>query len=268
MHGGTSGRHTNTIRLVVIMTVAILFVLFVKGYAVEALEMYERAALTVFPSAERAYAYGNRHFDARLSGFYDIEHAQKMYLSALALDPSHGGVRHQLGRVAFLRGEFPTAMSYLNEEIALPGGPVSTSTYYMRGLVQGYMGAYDAAIVDYTRYIESDPTSWAARTDCAWVMLKNNDPARALALVDGGLSHFPHNPWLLNTKAIALFELGRVAEAHDAAVQAKHSVEELTEEQWLTAYPGNDPRVAGEGIRTLQSSIEGNLVKIQASLSE
>jgi len=226
--------------------------------------MYENAAFALAPSAERASAYGERHFDAERPAFYDIARAEYFYEKAVALDDQYPYVHHQLARIAFLRGRFGAALAEIDKEIALYGDE-HLNSYYVRGLIEGYMGRYDEAARDYERFLESHPNSWAALNDYAWVLLKAERYADALSAADRGLANFPDNPWLLNSSAIALYELDRWAEALEAARRASRAAEELTEGEWLTAYPGNDPKIAGEGMAALRASIADNMHRIETA---
>ena len=47
---------------------------------------YERSALALFPSAERAFSYGSRHLDYAHPSLYSIDDAAYFYQKAAALD--------------------------------------------------------------------------------------------------------------------------------------------------------------------------------------
>ena len=221
----------------------------------------------VAPTAERAYATGARHFDAMNSTEYDIKRAERYFEKALVLNPKLPYLQHQLARIAFLRGDFATALSRINLE--LEGNPnPSPSSYYVRGLIEGYIGKYTDAVKDYEVYVKSDPTNWAATNDLAWVLLKANRPKDALAAIDKILPLWPENPWLLNSKTTALFELGRLQEAREAATAASRAVMQITERDWLRAYPGNDPLIAAEGIQSFQSAVIQNMHSISVALEK
>ena len=250
--------------------VLLLAVAFVLGalflFRGELVYWYEQVAFSTVPSAERAYRYGDRHFDAMRSDFYNIGRAEGFYREALELDFAMPLVRHQLARIDFLRGEFPRALSLIDAEIALPGGPASPSSYYVRGLILGYMGRYSEAAEDYQKFIEIHPGTWAAANDYAWVLLKAERFEEAADAAEMGLATWPESPWLLNSKAIALYELGELKGARAAAEAASKAAENITEEQWLIAYPGNDPRIALEGIAALKNSIAENMHTITAAV--
>jgi tetratricopeptide (TPR) repeat protein len=224
--------------------------------------LVEEAMLVLDRDAARAYRYGSAHFDARKTASYDIARAETLFKRALAIDPSVPYAKHQLARIYFIQGDFVTALRYINEELAEQKSP-SASSYYIRGLILGYMGRYEEAAKDYAEYLTYDPTNWAALNDYAWVLLKGEKFFEAREALARGLKSFPENPWLLNSYAIALFELGDFEAARPALAKAEITVERITEQEWHTAYPGNDPRIASEGIRTLRESIKKNKQRLE-----
>ena len=228
--------------------------------------MYETAALRLDPSAARAASYGDRHFDAQNLAAYDIERAEYFFGRALALDSRYPNLQHQLARIAFLRSDFGIALARINIELANNPQP-SPSSYYVRGLIEGYMGLYDGAAKDYERYLQSDPNNWAALNDYAWVLLKVGRSADAAVATERGLGYFPDNAWLLNTSAIALYEIGDLPLARIRAEAATAASGAVTEEEWLLAYPGNDPKIAKDGIASLQKSSRDNMHTILLALA-
>lgn len=225
----------------------------------------EDVRLWIAPSAARAYAYGSRHLDATHPSRYDIKRAEFYLLKAFEFDSQYPNVQHQLARIAFLKGEFSRALARVNLEIEQ--NPNHTpSAYYLRGLIYGYMGNYDAAISDYKNYLESDPTNWAALNDYAWVLLKEGRFVDASNTTAGALSLWPENPWLLNTHAISLYELGSFDAALVHSEAAARFVKMVSIQDWLRAYPGNDPKSAESGIHTLQESIMNNMHMIQVAV--
>ncbi len=250
-----------------ILLATILFVVFfaivgVRTIPASAADMYEDYRFSKNPSAERAYEIASENFDARYPEAYDVERARKYFRLALELNPALPNLHHQLARIEFLIGNFEQALSHINTEIRGAETPLP-SAFYVKGLIEGYMGSYANAALNYERYLAADPYNWAALNDYAWVLLKGERFQEALVATDIGLQHFPDNAWLLNSKATALYELGQYDNAHTAALRASETVGTITEQNWLTAYPGNDPRVAAAGLFTLRTSIEKNLRLIQ-----
>ena len=91
------------------------------------------------------------------------------------------------------------------------------------------------------------------------MVVKEEKPEEGVHVTVGGLGEFPDNPWLLNTNAVALFELGFTEAAHAQAYRALLMSVSVTPEQWLIAYPGNDPAIAVQGITAFQSAIIANI---------
>lgn len=218
------------------------------------------------PSAEEALALGQMHFSSHQGRLYDVDKAEWYLKQAYDLNPELPYVHHELGRIAFLRGDFDTALAYLDTEIELHGESLP-NTFYVRGLIQGFRGDYDAAALDYAVYLKHDPNNWAAINDYAWVLLKSKKHDEALEQLKRGLLFFPNNPWLLNSASIAYYELGKYESAYTSAVRAAYFAGMVTVQDWLTAYPGNDPRVAKRGVEELRNSIQGNMHMSERALT-
>ena len=176
-------------------------------------------------SASELVLVGSQYFDSGKARMYDIERAQILFDRALSRDPTIPFAHHQLARIAFLRGDFYSALRLIDAEIALPGGPKSPSSYYIRGLIEGYMGAYNDSAHSYEEYLTFDPHNWAAINDYAWVLLKANRPKDAAGATASGLVLFPTNPWLLNTNATALYEVGDKEHARIQIMKAREAVQ-------------------------------------------
>lgn len=227
---------------------------------------YEVLSLAAFPSAARAYAYGERHFSTESAAAYNPNRAAYFFRETIRLDPRFGAAYHELARLEFLRGNFTGALVLIDQAIDV-SEPDIPSSHYVKGLIEGYMGRYDDAARDYATYIAYDPTNWAATNDLAWVLLKDGRNQEALEAIDKVLPLWRDNAWLLNSRAIALYEVGRYKEAQDNAQEAREHVENVTESMWSMAYPGNDPKVARQGIATLKGSIEQNMHMIEIALA-
>src|SRR5688572_10692461 len=84
---------------------ALATVLFSDRLAIVLHNSTESILFAVDPSAERAYRYGNHHFDATANTYaYDIDRATFYFERALELDPSLPYIHHQMARVYFLKG--------------------------------------------------------------------------------------------------------------------------------------------------------------------
>ncbi len=252
-----------------ILFIGILIITIIFSYGttiMHAIEyLHEDIVYAHNPKAEVAYGLGNKHFDsANHAGEYDIDRAEYFFRLAVLQDPHIPSIYHQLARIEFLRGNFAAAMGFINIQIDNQGENIPNS-YYVRGLIEGYMGAYKESALSYETYLKYNPHNWAAINDYAWVLLKANRPNDAAVATAGGLVLFPHNPWLLNTNATALYENGDISHARIQIMKAHEAVQSITKSEWLTSYPGNDPQVADQGIATFKQSIEDNIHSMYAS---
>ncbi len=217
-----------------------------------------RLSYALRPTPERALTLGSMHFDSTRPYLYDIDDAERFLHSAYDQDPNLPTISHQLARIAFLRGDFRRAMAFIDQEISLQGESFPNA-FYMRGLIRGYQGHYHEAALDYVVYLKHDPHNWSALTDYAWVLTKAGRTDDARNVLKGAVSSFPHNPWLLNLYAVVLYEVGEYREALIHAHAAQRALENLTEQDWLVAYPGNDPATARSGIRALKDAVDTNM---------
>lgn len=228
----------------------------------------ERVEFALNPTADRAFEFGMRHFNAGVNpAAYNLGHAEYFLKAALSIDPSYPYANQQVARILFLKGNFSAAIPYINQEISVQGDR-NPSAYYIRGLIRGYQGAYRGAAEDFEHYIQLNPTVWAAYNDHAWTIMKTGDYAKAVEVLLTGLERFPSNAWILNSFAIALYETGDTAGAHAAALRARDAVEKLTPQDWSDANPGNDPRIAGEGFDTFRNAALRNLERISLGASK
>ncbi len=250
--------------------VCLMLFLFIMGplWALNLRGGFESARESVvfyfFPSAQRAYDYGALHFDANTPADYDIHKAQMYFTQASVMDPQLPYVYHQLARIAFLSGEFSKAMSLINIQIQKQGDTVPSS-YYVRGLIEGYMGDYSAAVSDYKHFNDLEPGQWAGINDYAWVLLKARNPQEAARITSQAIEIYPTNPWLLNSNATALYETGNIEAAKLSASKAYKYVQSLTPEEWSRAYPGNSPDIAIEGVESFKKAVTDNMHTIGIS---
>lgn len=225
-------------------------------------ERYEDVSYTISPSAEKAFKYGERHFNAIDPGQYDVPRAQLFFERAAELDPHLMYVWHELARIAFLHGDFIKAHLLIDKQIALEGDATPNS-YYVRGLIEGYQGEYNDAQRDYAHFLTLVPASWPGTNDLVWILLKNKNPQLARSILAVELQYFPRNPWLLNSYAIALYETGSTTTSIDVIKKAQDAVATMSTDDWLRAYPGNDPTVAATGIANFRRSVDQNRSDIE-----
>lgn len=227
---------------------------------------FEKKMLQLFPSAERAYTYGQNHFSSS-RGAYNAEATEYFFIRTSILDPEHPYVLHELARVAFLKSNFSEALRLITTQIEKHGDTISSS-FYVKGLIEGYMGRYDDAAKSYELFLKYQPKNWAALNDYAWVLLKAERFEEAHEAVEQGLKNFPDNPWLLNSGAIALGEMGDTKRALAEARAALSAFEKIGEKDWLIAYPGNDPKTAVDGLATFKKALLDNIHTLETRVAE
>ncbi len=170
---------------------------------------------------------------------------------------------HQLARIAFVSGDFPTAIERIDEEIA--SYPDNIKAYYIKGLILGFT-ANDHEAIEVFEYYTSQTSTWAGHNDLAWLYFKIGDYKSSLATIDKVYSTYKNNIWISNTRAIDLYNLARYKEAK---LQIDHTAElykSMTPESWGASYPGNDPSIYNEGYKQMAMSIEANKKLIYSKL--
>ncbi|MBP9782758.1 MAG: tetratricopeptide repeat protein [Candidatus Pacebacteria bacterium] len=171
---------------------------------------------------------------------------------------------YQLGRTYFIKGQLQGAIEEINKEVALY--PENIRAQYMLGLTYGYMNKEEKAIEAFAKFIEWKPESWAARNDKAWLEFRIGDIDAALETITP-VTHLTDNAWVQNTYGVMLMNKKKYKEAKVAFDYAKVAADKLTEKEWGKVYPGNDPRVYGQGLRAAKKSIESNLRLVEEKMA-
>ncbi len=170
---------------------------------------------------------------------------------------------HQLARIAFVSGDFPVAMKHIDEEIA--NYPDNLNAYYIKGLILGFTANSNEAIKTF-EYYTSKTWTWAGHNDLAWLYFKIGDYENALRTIDKIYAQYPNNIWILNTRAISLYNLKRYKEAKIDIDNAIKNYKTFTPERWGASYPGNDPSIYSEGYAQMGKSLEANKILIYGAL--
>jgi tetratricopeptide (TPR) repeat protein len=266
----TTSRTTNTIyrQLLILLIVCVLTVCAVFIYRNAIAESlvdqgFPNIAFMLSPdSPETCLKIGAVFFSGDA---YSQIKAEDAYRRALMLDPNIKTAHYQLGRIYFLKGEFEKALEHVNSEITL--NPEFSKSYYVRGLILGFLKRYDEAGTSFLTYIEQDPINWAAYNDLAWILFQQGRYEESESIARIGLDYTSGNPWLQNSIGTALLSQGKYKEAHEFFVQAYGGFYEITDAQWGEAYPGNDPNMYPAGrsatIDSVGENIRITLEKIQ-----
>ena len=170
---------------------------------------------------------------------------------------------HQLARIAFVSGDFPKAMKHIDEEIG--NYPDNLNAYYIKGLILGFTANNHEAI-EVFKYYTSKTSTWAGHNDLAWLYFKIGDYTNTLQIIDKIKDYYPNNIWILNTRAISLYNLKRYKEAKIDIDNALINYKTFTPELWGASYPGNDPSIYSEGYEQMGKSLEANKALIYEAL--
>ena len=201
---------------------------------------------------------GNFFFGGGASHVYNLSTANSFYEAALFLDPNISDAWHQRARIAFLKGYFKSAETMINTQIAIHGDSFMAS-YYIRGLIYGYEKKYNQAEKDFSKFLTWDPTNWAANNDLAWIYFAEGKYKESAAQAENGMKYNAGNPWLLTMHAMAIYNLGEGAQAEKELLEAKSKAATLTEAEWVHSYPGNDPKIASQGLASFRETIDKDL---------
>lgn len=209
-------------------------------------------------SAEDAFICGNHHFGVYGPSGYSIEKAEQYFGKAVEIDPKTPDAWHQYARIAFLRGNFETALYRINRQFAERGDELMAA-YYIRGLIYGYKKDYPNAQKDFEKYVAWNPTNWAANNDLAWIYFVQGKFADSKRQTESGMKYFPDNPWLLVSHAMSIYNLGDSVGAEAELLRAREAAAKLAPRDWDKAYPGNDPAIAEQGLAEFKRTIEKNI---------
>ena len=220
---------------------------------------YPELTLILDRDAVLSMEIGGYYFNLRGDGEYDLEKAERYFEKALTLDSNVPDAWHNLARIDFLNGDFDNALYKINKQIEIHGDSFMAS-YYIRGLIYGFMGEFEKAEENFLVFLEWTPGNWAALNDLAWIYFQNEKYQKAADTARRALEfeYASNNPWLLNMYGLALFNMGEKENASALFERALSGAQLLTSADWELAYPGNDPRIAEQGLAEMISAIEFN----------
>ncbi len=229
------------------------------GLAIWKVSHLPEVALFFDRDATFALEIGNYYFNVYGDGVYNLQKAHAYFNLSLARDPNVPDAWHQLARIDFLNRDFAGALEKINTQITLHGNSLMAS-YYIRGLINGFLGNANDAERDFLTFLSWDTKNWAAHNDLAWVYFSQGEYRKTEEIARAGLVFNPENPWLLTSLGVALLNQGKKTEAHMVFTSALKQAEKLTTADWHHAYPGNDPLLGDTGLKKMQEVIRRNLV--------
>lgn len=229
----------------------------------------ERDDIHTLTTSSDAARRGGEYFGGARS--YDLSCAQDAYERAVTLDPKGSLLAwHQLGRIAFVRGDYDRALADFDKQITYFGDQLP-NVHYMRGLTYAFRAeergrADDFALAEreFERYVVLDPESPWARVDYAYVLFSEKKYDAMRPVLEEGLLRHPTNPWLLNMYGLSLLNTGDKEGARLYFTSAERVAKHLTVDEWGRAYPGNDPTLWPGALAHFQDIIAKNIVLASA----
>jgi|GEM_PF-6394521 len=188
---------------------------------------------------------------------YDIARANRLYDQVIAIDPTIAWPWYQKGRIAFLYKDYEQSLWYLEKFQTLADRP-RPRAMYLKGVVQGFAGDTEAALVSLKEYYAIDQESWYIYNNLAWVYFQLGQFNDMNEISATGVALHPENAWLLMNRSLALYNLGEVEQAKKYINRSYNEAIKLTEANWSATYPGNDPLIAQMGLDELLSIVEAN----------
>ena len=210
--------------------------------------------------------------DAKLSFYvglwyhknHELVKAEKFYRQAVTLDPKIANTHYQLARVYFIQGRFQPALAEVNNELMV--NPANYRSYYIRGLILGFIGKNKEAEADFKTFIKSpfskETNGWGGYNDLAWVLLRQSKNEEALKILKEAEKQFPNNVWIENGLGGTYLALKNYKKSKEYYESALEGARKLTIEDWLIAYPAHDPKAAEEGVKQVIKGIERNLSRL------
>lgn len=227
---------------------------------------YVREALFLHPNdAELLESIGNYYMGGE---GYDIKKSEKAYTYALRARGKIFWSEYQLGRIAFVQGDFEQAHVFFEQ--ALARNPENKRIIYARGVMYGYEGRWKEAESDFLEFIRWAPTEWGAYNDLAWVYAESSRFGESLLIAEGGIrtaTSGSTNPWLWNAKGVAQFNLAMYEDAQVSFQNALTYAEKLTLDEWVRAYSANNPKDARGALDNFKNDITQNLIKSEHKMN-
>ncbi len=206
------------------------------------------------------------HFFGGNQKLYNINIAEYIYKDALHYDNINNTpspyAHHQLSRVYFVKGELVRALEEINQELYYY--PDHYKSHYIKGLILGFMNREKEGVEEFSLFLKTQPNSWAAHNDKAWLQWRDGDTGGALATIREVGKGYTTNPWIANTFGVMLYNNKQYKEALVVLNRGKVLADRMTLSDWNKGYPGNDPRIYAQGLEEMRASFNKNIELVRA----
>lgn len=217
-------------------------------------------ALALYPhDAELLESIGHYYMGV---GEYDTQKATEAYERALAQSSTTLWAEYQLGRIAFVQGNFTEA--HRRFEHALIQNPYNKRIVYARGVLYAYEKNWSLAANDFNEFIAWAPTEWGAYNDLAWVLAEQQKFDESEHIAQKGIDTAKDgntNPWLWNALGVAQYNRNLFDKAKISFEKAKQYSVLLSTQEWVQAYSANDPAHAESALINFKKNIDENRLK-------
>jgi tetratricopeptide (TPR) repeat protein len=180
------------------------------------------------------------------------------FRQALQKDPNLAEVNLEIGRLYFIDPNLVSldeAIYRFTKEIEISNHPYA---YHERGILFGYLKKWKEAEADFRKEI-SLWDNWAGYLDLAWILFSQNRLNEAEELMKIVDQKMPNSVWSLNGLGIIHLNQGKYDLAINELEMAFEKAKDLSYNDYIMAYPGNDPKLAFENIENIKIGIAFNL---------
>lgn len=237
--------------------------------------VYKNLVYSLWEEGYKDTAYHLNRADGKLAlqagyyyygaGAYDVDKAAWSFQIALRYDPKVLWGHYQLARIYFVQGKFTKALQEINAELA--ANPANLRALYIRGLIYISMNNLPAAEEDFRNFVAWAPAEWGGYNDLAFVLAKEGKYTESEMVIMQSMQKVPNASdvaWLWNSLGLAQLNQQKYTDAQVSFTKALALAEQMTAQEWVRAYSGNDPALAADAMVHFKNSIQDNLLKANA----
>lgn len=180
----------------------------------------------------------------------------KYFKKVYQLNPNYPGVNLEIGKFYFLGFiSLNEALVHFTKEIELTNHPYA---YHERGIIYGYLRQWDKAEKDFRQEIVLSD-NWAGYLNLAWILFSQGEFNEAEKIMQIVNQKKPESIWSLNGLGVIHLNQGKYELAIQELEKAFEKAQILNIEDYLRAYPNNNPKLALSMIENIKAGIAFNL---------